>query len=230
MDAARAPRQDPLFATLRRFAPKPRPSEVCELCATPLAADHQHLLDPSSGVLACACEACAILFSHRDAAKYKRVPRRVRLLDGFVMTDGQWEALAIPIGLAFFFHSSTRQKLAAFYPSPAGATESLLSLESWNDIAQANPVLAEMEPDVEALLVNRVGHMRGGAATAVHYVAPIDQCYRLVGLIRAHWRGFTGGTEVWATIDDFFNELHDRAVPSRPEPLRAEQNGTAPGA
>lgn len=220
MDAARAPRQDPLFTTLRRFAPQRRASELCELCSTPVAAEHPHLITLATGTLVCCCDACAILFSHRGDGKYKRVPRRVRLLDDFVLTDGQWDTLAIPIGLAFFFHLSAHKKLAAFYPSPAGATESLLSLDTWADIARANPVLHEMEPDVEALLVNRVAHMRGGGGAA-HYLVPIDECYRLVGLIRANWRGFSGGTEVWGRIDQFFAELRARATPASAPALPA---------
>src|SRR5262249_21634563 len=151
--------------------------------------------------------------SHRDAARYKRVPRDVHRLDGFVMTDGQWDALALPIGLAFFFHSSTRGRLVACYPSPAGATESLLSLDTWQDIAQANPVLDAMQPDVEALLVNRVGATRGDGSSGSYFIVPIDECYRLVGVIRTHWRGFSGGSEAWERIDACFAQLRDRARP-----------------
>ena len=38
------------------------------------------------------------------------------------------------------------------------------------------------------------------ARTAQYYIVPIDECYRLVGLIRMHWRGLSGGTEVWKEI------------------------------
>ena len=44
--------------------------------------------------------------------------------------------------------------------------------------------LKNMEPDVEALLVNRIGHAR--AWTSEYFLVPIDQCYKLVGLIRSH--------------------------------------------
>ena len=46
----------------------------------------------------------------------------------------------VPIELAFFFKSGSPGKVSAFYPGPAGATESLLSLEAWGDIEQENPV------------------------------------------------------------------------------------------
>jgi hypothetical protein len=195
---------------LRRFA-RPRPKvEACELCSAVLGADHQHLIEPVQRTLVCACDACAILFGQQGTAKYKRVPRRVRVLQDLHVTDGQWDALAIPIGLAFLFRSSPHDRVVAFYPSPAGATESLLSLDTWNDLVTVNPVLREMEPDVEALLVNRVGYSQGGA-TPTHYFVPIDACYRLVGVIRAHWRGFSGGTELWEQVGRFFADLDSRA-------------------
>jgi hypothetical protein len=199
--------QQSTLAALRRFV-RPRTSmlERCELCSADLAASHQHLVEPASRQIVCACEACAILFSGESEMKYKRVPRRIRFLQDFRLTDGQWDALTIPIQLAFFFKSTPDRRVVALYPSPAGPTESLLPLDSWNDIAQDNPLLREMDADVEALLVNRV---RGASE---YYVVPIDECYKLVGLIRAHWRGLSGGTEVWKEITQFFNKLKERSV------------------
>jgi hypothetical protein len=213
------PESEAIFSTLRRFARKRSEAETCELCGAELGADHPHLIEPARRKLACACEACAILFSGRGAGKYRRVSRRVRSLQDFRLDDAQWDALAIPIGLAFFFYSSPVDKVVAFYPSPAGATESLLSLATWSDLAAANPVLNEMEPDVEALLVNRVGQP-GGSAPSSYYLAPIDACYRLVGVIRANWRGFSGGSETWEEIGRFFAGL-DAAAESTGEAPRA---------
>jgi hypothetical protein len=116
----------------------------------------------------------------------------------------------VPIEMAFFFHSTPHGKMIALYPSPAGPTESLLALDTWKDIVETNPVLNEMESDVTALLVNRVGHVRGGIPVE-YYLVPIDECYKLVGLIRAHWRGLSGGTEVWREINSFFTALKRRA-------------------
>jgi hypothetical protein len=95
------------------------------------------------------------------------------------------------------------------YPSPAGATESQLPLEAWEVLVADNPVLAKLEPDVEALLVNRVGSAR------LYYLAPIDTCYRLVGLIRMYWRGLSGGETVWKEIGQYFERLEQQAVPVR---------------
>ena len=60
---------------------------------------------------------------------------------------------------------------------------------------------SEMLPDVEALLANRVGDKRA------YFIAPIDKCYELVGTIRKHWKGLSGGEEVWREIDEFFTRL-----------------------
>jgi len=199
------------FETLRQLAGKPkRRAEQCELCQVALQSDHPHLIELARRKLLCACDACAILFSGRAGTKYKRVPRHVCLLTNFQMTDAEWDGLLIPINLAFFFQSSLESRVIALYPSPAGATESLLPLEAWSTIVQANPTLHQLQPDVEALLVNRVGQARGAAA-AEYYIVPIDACYRLVGLIRLHWRGLSGGTEVWQAIGRFFSELRSKA-------------------
>ncbi|PYS85086.1 MAG: hypothetical protein DMF67_02180 [Acidobacteria bacterium] len=130
------------------------------MCSAELAAEHSHLVEPASRQLICACEACAILFSGQTNTKYKRVPRRALALPDFQLTDGQWDSLMIPIQPAFFFQSTPDNRVVALYPSPAGATESLLALDSWNEIVEDNPVLQEMESDVEALLVKRVGGAR----------------------------------------------------------------------
>lgn len=180
------------------------------MCSRELGPAHEHLVEPASRRLICSCEGCAILFEGQAGTKYKRVPRRVLFLRDFQLTDGQWDGLMVPIEMAFFFESTPRGKVIALYPSPAGPTESLLSLETWGDIEEANPVLSEMQADVSALLVNRVGHARG-SAPAEYYLVPIDECYKLVGLIRTHWRGLSGGTEVWREIGSFFAALKKRA-------------------
>ena len=42
--------------------------------------------------------------------------------------------------------------MVAFYPSPVGATESLLPLDTWDEITARYPELASIKPDVEAIL------------------------------------------------------------------------------
>lgn len=210
MAPALPPPLESAFTALRQFARKRTPVERCEMCSRELAPEHEHLVEPASRKLICACEACAILFDGQSGAKYKRVPREVNFLADFKLTDPQWDGLTVPIEMAFFFNSTPHGKVIALYPSPAGPTESLLSLETWDDIERSNPILKTMKPDVTALLVNRVGHNRGSVA-AEYYLVPIDECYKLVGLIRTHWRGLSGGTEVWREIGAFFTALKRRA-------------------
>jgi hypothetical protein len=198
------------FATLRQFARRAQPLEQCELCSAGLGPVHPHLVEVAKRKLICACEACAILFSGQGV-KFKRVPRRVRSLPGFTLSDAEWNSLMVPINMAFFFKSSLENRVVALYPSPAGATESLLGLDSWSEIVERNPILHEMEPDVEGLMVNRLGYARGYSA-AEYYLLPIDECYRLVGLIRMHWKGLSGGTEVWNELGKFFASVKARSV------------------
>ena len=191
---------NPLTA-LQRYVRKPRArAEGCELCATPLTDLHQHLLELDKHRVACACDACAILFPGSTRQRFKRIPRDITRLYDFGMDDHEWESLLIPINLAYFVHSSAAGRVIAQYPSPGGAMESSLDLEYWNAIVERNPVLKKFEPDVEALLVNRIVEPR-------YYRAPIDQCFRLVGILRKHWRGLSGGVEVWKEIDSFFRQL-----------------------
>jgi len=195
------------LAALRRLARKAGPQmERCELCGVELPPEHEHLIEPPTRKLTCACGACAILFAGNGSARYRRVPRCSEILTDFQLSDEQWESLHLPINLAFFFHSSPAGRVIAVYPSPAGATESLLTLEAWTDLVAANPVLGEFEPDVEALLINRVGPIRD------YIRAPIDECFKLVGIIRVHWRGLSGGTEVWKEISRFSKSLKERSI------------------
>jgi hypothetical protein len=177
--------------------------ERCDLCGEPIPPNHRHLLDLSSRELMCACQACRLLFDRPAAGgdHYKLVPERRLVLDDFVMDDAAWERLRIPVDMAFFFFSTQAERVQAFYPGPMGATESQLRLEAWEELERDNPVLATLEPDVEALLVNRARGAR------MHFVVPIEDCYRLAGLIRTRWRGLTGGEEVWKEIDGFFKEV-----------------------
>ena len=196
------------LASLRRFAQPPEVRERCELCSAELADEHAHLVELASRRLCCACDACAILFSSQAAARYRRVPRRNESLPDFRLDDVQWESLNLPINLAFFLHSTSAGRVVAFYPSPGSAMESLPSPEAWQKLVEANPVLRELEPDVEALLVNRL------SPTAECYRVGIDKCYELVGLVRTQWRGFSGGDTVWQEIRRFFDALQKHARPA----------------
>jgi hypothetical protein len=182
--------------------------ERCELCGEILDPQHRHLLNLESRELMCACRACTILFDRRAAGgnHYRLVPDRRLRLEGFELDDVSWAELRIPVEMAFFFRMGGDEgRVVAFYPSPAGATESLLELASWEELERGNPVLRTMEPDVEALLVNRA---RGARE---HFLVPIEDPFRLVALIRTRWRGLTGGKEVWEEIESFFDALSRKA-------------------
>jgi hypothetical protein len=191
-------------AGLQRFADdRGAATGYCDLCSVPLRPDHPHLAEPAKRRLLCVCRGCDILLGDSIDTKYRRVPRHSRILENFLLTDADWDALGIPIGLAFFQTTSGGRALA-FYPGPAGPIESLLDLKAWSQLVASNPVLAEQQPEVEALLVNRINGARE------YFQVPIDRCYSLVGIIRTHWRGVSGGDEAWKAIADFMNALRER--------------------
>jgi hypothetical protein len=179
---------------LRDFAAKPRAEERCALCAALLGERHAHLVELAGGRLLCACAGCATAFDH-PTGKFRRVRGRVLRLPEFRLSDAEWQALGIPVGLAFF--RKRAGSVTAFYPSPLGAIESSVAPEAWGAVVRTNPDVESMESDVEALLVRRKE-----AA-----IVPLDRCYELIGLVRRDWRGFSGGDEVWRTVDRFFEEL-----------------------
>jgi hypothetical protein len=200
----------PTFASLQALLkkrPASAPGERCDYCATPLTSEHSHLVDMTSRRILCSCRPCYLVMEPQGAAngRYKPVPSRYVALDEMAVADAHWDALQIPIGLAFFFFNSAENAMVAFYPGPAGATQSLLSLESWDAIAAGTPALATLEPDVEAVILQR------DKQATRSFIAPIDRAYELVGLIRTSWRGFDGGDEVRGRIDGFFADLGARS-------------------
>jgi hypothetical protein len=185
---------------LRRFVAR-RDIEHCDFCSKVIPHQHAHLIERETRRFLCACQGCAL--SLGDSARYRAVSPRTDVLRDFKLSDAEWNAFQIPIDMVFLFHSTTADRPIAIYPSPAGPTESLLSLDAWSRLVETNQVLAELEPDVEALLVNRTNGARE------YYLVSIDRCYALVGLIRMKWRGLSGGTEVWDAVHDYFVALRD---------------------
>nr|WP_218087408.1 DUF5947 family protein [Streptomyces sp. DvalAA-14] len=204
----------PSAALLRllRERPQPAAAERCEMCAEPIGESHAHVVDLDSRALMCACRPCYLLFSDQQAhLHYRAVPERYLDFGGLTLDERTWDELQIPVGLAFLFRNSRQQRTIAFYPGPAGATESELPLEAWDTIVAANPELAVLLPDVEALLVRR----ERGSAGSCHLV-PIDACYELVGQLRTLWRGFDGGREAHDAINAFFTRVRGRSRPHDP--------------
>jgi Family of unknown function (DUF5947) len=187
---------------MRQMPEGPLPIEAnCDLCGTSMPEDHRHLLQLDERSIVCVCESCWALRS--GDAEYRPTGSRVVWLDELDLPEELWARFRIPIGLAFFLR--TGGGVVAFYPSPAGATESELDLGVWDELVARNPVLEDLEPEGETLIVDRLS---GEPRCAI---APTDQAYRLVGLVKASWRGISGGPEVERAVTGFFDELRERA-------------------
>jgi hypothetical protein len=203
MTTRTAPAVRRLRALSRARAPAAAPAsesgERCDLCGTGIDAEHRHLLHLVDRRILCACEPC---FAMRSGdAELTPSGSRVELLDGFALDDDLWAKFQIPIGLAFFMVRERGQGILALYPSPAGATECELHLAAWDELVAANPVLAGLEPEVEALIVNRM------VAPPRHAIVPIDRCYELVGMIKSRWEGISGGSAIDDAVAEFFAAL-----------------------
>jgi hypothetical protein len=189
---------------IRRSRVTPQAGEErCELCGEAIAEEHGHVADLRSRNLLCACHGCYLLFTADGAGggHYRAIPDEYKRWSGSQLSEADWDALQIPVGVAFFMVNSSLGRIVAFYPGPAGATESELPIDAWSGLA------GELRPDVEALLV-RVDPTRSRQEC---YVVPIDACYELVGRLRKLWRGFDGGSEAHAAIDAFFDKVEERA-------------------
>lgn len=195
---------------LRRFVTeRPPQPERCELCAVVVPEGHRHMVDTEKRALVCVCTACAVLMEQPGAAagRFRAVPARYLTDPGHHLDERAWEALRIPVGVAFFFRNAALDRLVALYPSPAGATESELEPDTWSEVLGGSRLATLLEPDVEALLLRRTdGHVEC-------HLVPIDVCYELVGRMRLLWQGFDGGAEARAALDAFFADVRRRARP-----------------
>jgi hypothetical protein len=213
------------LSVLRRIAstrPAQPAGERCEMCAEPIAEAHQHVVDLESRSLLCTCRPCYLLFTDSSAhLRYRSVPDRYLSFEPFELGPAQWDELEIPVGLAFFFFNSALGRTAAFYPSPAGATESELPLNAWASVQATNPAIAVLAPDTEALLIRSPGPDRERADC---HLVPIDACYELVGRLRRVWKGFDGGQESRQELAGFFDRISSRSRPA-PAPAAADLEG-----
>ncbi len=205
----------PPLSALRRITttrPEPVVGERCEMCAEAIAETHQHVVNLESRVLMCTCRGCYLLFTAEQAQlRYRAVPDRYLSFPDFRFGAAEWDDLQIPVGLAFLFRNSVQDRVVAFYPGPAGATESELSLDAWQRMLDDNPELGQLKPDVEALLLRAADHDQERFSC---HVVPIDTCYELVGRLRSLWRGFDGGREARDAIRDFFVAVEQRSRPA----------------
>jgi hypothetical protein len=185
------------------------------MCGEPIPEAHQHVVDVERHAMMCTCRPCYLLFTDSTAhLRYRSVPDRYVSFPAFELGPGQWDELEIPVGLAFFFRSSTLDRTVAFYPGPAGATESELPLDAWGAVLARNPALAAAAPDTEALLIRGPGQDRPRADC---HLVPVDACYELVGQLRRVWRGFDGGQEARDQLTAFFERVSRRSTPAHDE-------------
>lgn len=198
-----------MLGRVRNRRPLPPPGERCEMCAVAIDEDHPHVVNLNSRALMCTCRPCYLLFDFENAElAYRAVPERYLTFPDFVLTPMQWDDLQIPVSIAFFFNNSQLGRMIAFYPSPAGATESELAMGTWDEIVAANPALTALRPDVEAILVRQ----RDQAFDC--FLVPIDACYELVGHLRTAWRGFDGGQDVRRNLAQFFASVQAKSRPA----------------
>jgi Family of unknown function (DUF5947) len=190
----------------RPGAPTGPPAERCDLCNTTLPDDHRHMLHLVDRRIVCTCEACWALRS--GDAEFRPTGMRELWLTDFQCDEETWAGFQIPIGLAFFMRSTVTDSVVAFYPSPAGATESELALEPWERLVTANPVLEQLDADAEALVVNRMSQ------PPQYAILPIDRCYELVGLVKSRWEGISGGSAIEQAVPEYFARIRARAVVS----------------
>jgi hypothetical protein len=206
------------LGTLRRInrtRPTVEAGERCEMCSAPVAEEHPHVVDLVGRGLMCTCRPCYLLFTDQQAEmRYRAVPDRYLAFPGFRLDQADWDELQIPVGQAFLFRNSAKDRVLAFYPGPAGATESELPLAAWERVLAANPGLATVLPDVEALLVRGTREDEGFSC----HVVPIDACYELVGRMRQTWRGFDGGQEARVALAEFFARVDERSRPGEARP------------
>ncbi len=184
----------------------------CDLCAAALPENHRHLLDQRTGTLQCSCPACSLLMDHTAAGgtHYRLLPQQARELTGFVLPDTVWAGLGVPVGLAFFTRNADPPGITAGYPGALGLTRSAVTPDAWARVETLHPALPGLADDVEALLVHRE---RPDGGPDRHLIVPLDTCYRLAALVRAEWKGLTGGPDVQRSVSAFLTALTPTAGP-----------------
>ena len=189
----------------RRRRPTPAPGERCEMCAEPIAdASTPHVVE-RRGAHPALHVPRLLPAVHPPGRGAGPLPRRARSLRCASRRSGstepQWDALQIPVRMAFFFHNSDARPRRRLLPEPGGRHRVAAPARGLAGAGRRRtrcwPSLA---PDVEALLVRGRARRSGFEC----FLVPIDACYELTGVVRRRWRGFDGGEEAWRDIDAFF--------------------------
>ena len=187
--------------------------ERCEMCSAPVADEHQHVVDVQSR--SADVHLPALLPAvHRPAGRRCATARSptatcpspasgsTRRTGTTCRSPSGWRSCS---ATARRSGSSRSTRARPARPSPSSP------LDAWERVVAANPGAR-----------HRAARRRGAAGPrgepgdgrGVHcHVVPIDACYELVGRMRATWRGFDGGQEARAALDEFFDEV-ERAQPA----------------
>ena len=176
----------------------------CHLCGLPLKAGHAHLVDRFESTLVCTCAACGVLFSASaaDRSRFRAVPRSARFRARMQRRDPGWQALGIPVRLAFLFHRSAARRWIAVIPSASGPAWVALPQPACDAFLRAHPRVRQLVGDVEALLVRREQ-----SRLLECFGCPIDRCYALVALMHEARRGGESRPDVHAGIESLLAQL-----------------------
>ena len=159
----------------------------------------------SPSAASCACARAAWRFA-RATPSCARRGTRVVWLDDFELSDELWarsrSRSASPSSCATAPPAASSRSIRARPGRPSRSSTS----DAWEELGPPTRCSIDLEPDAEALIVNRM------AEPPQHAIAPIDECYRLVGLIKASWEGISGGAGPEEAIAAFFDELRARSA------------------
>ena len=208
------PRLDDPFGVLRRVHAAARAAGTGRARATCApsrsATTHSHVANIADRRLMCTCRGCYLLFTAaggRRPADARGARRSTASSTTSRSPRQQWDDLAIPVDLVFLFRQSDAEDADG-----RAAARRLLPEPGRRDRVRARPRRrgsgsprrtrrsATWPTTSQAALLRRTGP---GEFTCL--LVPIDACYELVGLVRKHWTGFSGGAEVWQRIDEFFD-------------------------
>jgi hypothetical protein len=183
------------YPAVRVSAHRRREVRHCDVCGMPAEFNHSQLVHAPTRRLIRACESCTKALTSWHDGQYRAVPKCVEILPEFHMGEGQWASLQFPINLAFLYYSTPDRRVVAMYPGPSGAAAGKLPIGFWEQIAAENPILRQLRPDVEGLLMNRAGR------TQRFFRVPIDECFNLFQYMRDNWNGVTGGIDLWRKVE-----------------------------
>jgi len=192
----------PAYGAVR--VPRRHPQiRYCDVCGTTAEFRHWQLVHVPTRRLICCCEACTSALTKWHDGQYRRVPQSIEMLPDFCMTESQWDRLKLPINLGFLYYSSPDRRVLSVYPGAFEAIGGKSPAGLWEELTQQNPILRSFKPDVEGLLVNRVGKTRR------YFRVPIDESYQLFSFMRDNWSGVTGGVNLWRQVETCFARWQD---------------------